>query len=632
MCGIVAVRTFGAAQRAAQFVNPMVGTLGHRGPDDAGVFFEGDVGLGFKRLAILDLSSAGHQPMASADGSAVLVFNGEIFNYVELRDELRALGHTFRSSGDAEVLLQAYLQWGVDCVSRFNGEWAFVIYDRRTGALFGARDRFGIKPLYQASVGDGDERALVWASEIKAVLALPDFRRSINWRAAGPYLISGTLDHLRESFFTGIEVVPAASAFLVDREGRQRVWRYWTVPEEDGAVADPRSSFAELFEDAVRIRLRSDVPLGICLSGGLDSTSVICAMDRVRRSNGAGGAGTNGHGVTAFTYHHPDFDERRYIDATVQRTGATLHVLEMDHVALWDLAEPVMRAHDEPVHTLTAMVGYELMRMIAGSGIKVILNGQGADETIAGYDSYFRAAWYSDMRRGRVWRAWNEVRDYTAAHGGATGGRVIALAEHLVKTELRRTGWYRSLAHQRQRQRVTRAGWFRDVALPAPDDVPPFEAVDLTSVLMRATTTDPLPLYLRVEDRNSMAHSVEVRLPMLDYRLVEFLFRLSHEWKIRGPLNKYLFREAMRGRIPELVRTRVDKMGFPSPFRQLLDGKTFDAVFALVTSQRARERGVYDTARIARDLETHRNRSSGEIAWRAFRVAQLELWAQLHGL
>jgi len=626
MCGIVAVRTLGGAQSAPEFVNPMVSTLAHRGPDDAGVFFEGDVGLGFKRLAILDLSDTGHQPMPSADGTAVLVFNGEIFNYVELREELRALGHSFRSTGDAEVLLHAYLQWGEDCLPRFNGEWAFVIYDRRTGSLFGARDRFGIKPLYHARVAG----ALVWASEIKAVLALREFRRSINWRAAGPYLNSGTLDHLTDTFFAGVQVVPAATAFQVDREGRQRTWRYWSLPAPGAAEGtDPPESFAELFEDAVRIRLRSDVPLGICLSGGLDSTAVICAMDRVRRANGGG---SNGQHVTAFTYHHPDFDERRYVDATVNRTGATLHWLEMDHVALWDLAERVMRAHDEPVHTLTAMVGYELMRLIAGSGIKVILNGQGADETLGGYDSYFRAAWYSDLRRGRAWRAWSEIRSYTAVHGGGSRERLLDVVEHLVKTEFRRTAWYRALAHQTQRRRAERDGWFRDVALPAPDDVPPFEATDLDTILRRSTTVDPLPLYLRVEDRNSMAHSVEVRLPMLDYRLVELLFRLANDWKIRGPLNKYLLREAMRGRIPEVVRTRVDKMGFPSPFRQLLDGKTFDAIFDLVTSRRARERGVYNSARIARDLEAHRDTGNAEIAWRAFRVAQLELWAQLHEL
>ena len=603
----------------------MAGALAHRGPDDEGVVFEGDVGLGFKRLAILDLTEAGHQPMTSADGAAVHVFNGEIFNYVELRDELRGRGHRFRSTGDAEVLLHAYLEWGTECLSRLNGEWAFVVYDRRTASLFGSRDRFGIKPLYRVQV----PRAVAWASEIKALLALPQYRPSINWRAAGAYLTSARLDHSSDTFFEGVRALPPGSAFVVDREGREREWRYWSLPAPGAAppTDTPAAAFAALFEDAVRIRLRSDVPLGVCLSGGLDSTAVICAMDRVGRSNEA-----NGQPVTAFTYHHHDFDERRYVDATVDRTGARLHRLEMDHVALWDLAERVMRAHDEPVHTLTAMVGYELMRMIAGCGIRVILNGQGADETLAGYDSYFPDAWYTDLRRGRALRAWREIRAYTAAHGGAPLERLVAMVERLARAELRRAAWYRTLAHRSQRRRAVREGWFRDVALPAQDEVPPFESTDLDAVLRRSTTVDPLPLYLRIEDRNSMAHSVEVRLPMLDYRLVELVFGLANEWKIRGSLNKYVLREAMQGRIPEVVRTRVDKMGFPSPFRQLLDGKTFDAVFELVTSRRARERGVYDWERMVRDLEAHRDSTNAEMASRAFRVAQLELWARLHDL
>jgi asparagine synthase (glutamine-hydrolysing) len=605
-------------------VDRMTGTLAHRGPDDEGVFVEGEVGLGFKRLAILDLTDAGRQPMTSADGAAVLVFNGEIFNYVELREELRARGHRFRSTGDAEVLLHAYLEWGEECLPRLNGEWAFVVYDRRTKSLFGARDRFGIKPLYRVRVPG----AVAWASEIKALLALPEYRPSVNWRAAGAYLTSARLDYSTETFFGGVQALPAASAFVVDRGGREREWLYWSLPAPGAAplAEHPAAAFAELFEDAVRIRLRSDVPLGVCLSGGLDSTAVICAMDRARLSNG------NGQPVTAFTYHHRDFDERRYVDATVDRTGASTHRLEMDHVALWDLAEPVMRAHDEPVHTLTAMVGYELMRMIASCGIRVILNGQGADETLAGYDSYFSDAWYSDLRRGRAWRAWREIRTYTAAHGGSSLGHLSAVVQHLARAELRRTPWYRTLAHRRQRRRAVRDGWFRDAALPGGDDVPPFESPDLDTVLRRSITTDPLPLYLRVEDRNSMAHSVEVRLPMLDYRLVELAVSLANEWKIRGPWNKFVLREAMRDRIPEIVRVRVDKMGFPAPTGQLLSGASFDAIFDLVNSQHARERGVYNWERMIRDLEAHRDDASAELTWRAFRVAQLELWAKLHDL
>jgi asparagine synthase (glutamine-hydrolysing) len=602
----------------------MAQTLRHRGPDDDGVFAEGAVGLGFQRLAILDLSAAGHQPMASPDGSAVLVFNGEIFNYVELRDELRRLGHRFRSTGDAEVLLHAYLEWGLECLTRLNGEWAFVIYDRRTGSLFGARDRFGIKPLYRLRV----PRALAWASEIKALLRVADYKPGVNWRTVGAYLTGGHLDFSTETFFEGIQAVPAATAFVVDRDGRERQWCYWALPVSGAysVPADPAGKFAELLEDAVRIRLRSDVPVGVCLSGGLDSTAVICAMDRIRRADPAGN-----QPIAAFTYHHPDFDERRYVSATVSRTDAQLHLLEMDQLGLWALAEQVLRKHDEPVHSLTAIVGYELMRMISERGIRVVLNGQGADETLGGYDSYFPDAWYTAIRRGRAGRAWSDITRYSAAHGGHAWPRLLSAARRVGQVELRRAQWYRRLVHWHHRRAALREGWFTDAVLGVPGDMVGLERVDLDSVLRRATTVEPLPLYLRVEDRNSMAHSVEVRLPMLDYRLVELAFSLGDDWKVRGEWNKVILREAMRDRIPEPVRMRVDKMGFPAPTGKLLAAGTFEVLHDLISSSRARQRGIYVWDRMMRDLEAYRGKDDAELARRFFRVAQVELWASLHG-
>lgn len=624
MCGIVVVRDALGRRVDAAVVDRMAQTLGHRGPDDAGTYVNGAVALGFRRLAILDLTRASRQPMVSADGSVVLVFNGEVFNYVELREELRGLGRSFRTSGDAEVLVQAYLEWGTDCLSRLNGEWAFVLYDRLSGTLFGARDRFGVKPLYRASCGG----LVAWASEIKALLALPDAPQAINWRTAGAYLNSLQMDMSSQTFFEGVEAMPAATAFVVEADGRERRWRYWSLPAPDvPGPKDPAAAFSTLFDDAVRLRLRSDVPVGICLSGGLDSTAVTCAMSRLRRSNGH-----PPQPLVAFSYHHPHYDERRYVDATVRQTGAELHRIEMDHSALWDLAEPVARAHDEPVHSLTAMAGFELMRRIAGCGIRVILSGQGADETLGGYDSFFKDAWYTDLRRGHPAAAWRGIRSFAAAHHREPLGLALATMERMVRTELRRARWYRAMSQRRRRAEAVREGWFTGDVLPDVHDVPDHEAEDLDSVLRRATTTYPLPLYLRVEDRNSMAHSVETRLPLLDHRLVELAFTVANDWKIRGGWNKCLLREAMRDRIPEIVRTRIDKMGFPSPTAQLLSGPTFDRLFDLISSQRARERGVYAWPRIRRDLEAHRNTNDPAMASRLFRVAQLELWASLHGL
>jgi len=596
----------------------------HRGPDDSGDFVADAIGLGFRRLSIIDLTNTGHQPMLSPDGKVALVFNGEIFNYLELREELRQRGHSFRSSSDTEVLLLAYLEWGTACVERFNGEWAFIIYDGRRRVVFGSRDRFGIKPLYQFRSG----HCVAWASEIKAVLRVPAYSSAINWRVAGAYLREGRLDFSEDTFFRDIEAVPAGTAFEVNLGGQEQRWKYWSLPSPGASEApvNPPEAFAHLLEDAVRIRLRSDVPVGVCLSGGLDSTSIICLMRGLLGDNG------RSRPILAFSYQHPAYDEQRYIAATIEQTGARLHRLALDHRELWRLTEEVIIAHDEPVHTLTAMVGFELMRMIAAAGVRVILNGQGADETLAGYDSYFRDAWYTSLRRGRAFATYRAMQAFARAHHRRLEPMMIDLVRHMVKTAMRGTAGYRWLAHLKHRSELARNGWITGPLVPGPWDTPAFEPLDLDSVLHRATTCEPLPLYLRIEDRNSMAHSVETRLPFLDYRIVELVASLDVSWKIRDEWNKFMLREAMASRIPEIVRTRVDKMGFPSPTARLLQEPVFGALLELITSQRARERGIYNMRTMLDDLEQYRGTSDQSTALRLFRVAQFETWARIHGL
>jgi len=316
----------------------------------------------------------------------------------------------------------------------------------------------------------------------------------------------------------------------------------------------------------------------------------------------------------------------------VAQTDARLHRMHRDHGPLWDLAETIVRVQDEPIHTLTAVVGFELMREIAGDGVRVVLTGQGADEVLAGYDSFFPDAWYTLARQGRFGAALKEIQQYGSAHGQPSLPRLTRTARRLVQTELRRLSLYRRLSEARHRRTAIREGWLLEGALPPCGDLPGFEAPDLDSILRRATTRSPLPFFLRVEDRNSMAHSVEARLPFLDYRLVELAFRLPFTWKIRGQWNKYILRQAMRGRIPEVVRTRVDKMGFPSPDARLLGDETFPRLFELVTSQRARERGIYSMKQMVRDLERARDSHDRDMALRLFRVAIFETWANAYGV
>ncbi len=622
MCGIAVVIGLNGRSVERTAVERMAKSLFHRGPDDGGLYVEGAVGMGFRRLSILDLSEAGHQPMISQDGQYVLVFNGEIFNYVELREDLRQLGYQFRSSGDSEVLLAAYREWGRECLSKLNGMWAFVIYDRRHRQIFGSRDRFGVKPLYYSR----SPEVIQFASEIKALRASGYHRPEINWRTASKFLLEGRLDSQGETFYEGIEQIPSGSGFEVELDGTWHEWSFWsldTLPKN--AVSDPAENFADLFEDSVRIRMRSDVPVGVCLSGGLDSTAIICAAARHRDESG----GAQPESLQAFCYMAKEFDESKYIADTLTQTHAQLRQLETSPAELWNDLHKVLWFQDEPVHTMTAVVGYQLMRLASSSGIRVVLNGQGADETIGGYSSYFQDYWVSLLQQGRVGAAWQSVTAYTNAHGGNARVRMMEAASRCLSWELYRIGAYRRWAQTRRQARLRQNPWFSaDLTQHfINEDVPPSSAA-LSSSLKQSVIAAPLPLYLRIEDRNSMAHSVEARLPFLDYRLVSFVHGLPDNWKVRGPWNKYVLREGMRGRIPESVRSRVDKMGFPTASKKWFAHDLYEPLRDILGSRAVRERGIYHAGALIADLDRHR-RGEVDLSNRLFHVAEFEILSGL---
>ncbi|HJT21773.1 MAG TPA: asparagine synthase (glutamine-hydrolyzing), partial [Nitrospira sp.] len=413
MCGIAVMCGMAGKPAEPAVLDRMTQSLIHRGPDDGGRYLDGPVGLGFRRLAILDLSPAGHQPMISDDGRFVLVFNGEIYNYVELRKELVKEGYVFRSTGDSEVLLNAYRHWGAECLPKLNGMWSFIVYDRVRRCLFGSRDRFGVKPLFIYRDAD----YMLFASEIKAIRTSGVYRGGINWRVASRFLLEGHLDDGRESFYESIESIPAGSAFELDLQGAWKSWTYWNLEQAERLdVHDPARDFAELLEDSVHLRMRSDVPVGVCLSGGLDSTAIICAASRQRAEGRQSSSGP----LQAFSYMAKEFDESRYISDTLAMTGAELTVLETSPRDLWDDLPRMLWYQDEPVHTMTAAVGYHLMKTVAGHGIRVVLNGQGADETIGGYSSFFADYWRELLSQGWWGRTMAEIRAHVAVHGGQT--------------------------------------------------------------------------------------------------------------------------------------------------------------------------------------------------------------------
>ncbi len=621
MCGIAAILRMDGQTVERPVLERMAASLVHRGPDEGRVCISGPVGLGFRRLSILDLSPSARQPMTTEDGRLVLIFNGEIFNYVELREELTSRGHRFRSTGDTEVLLRAYQEWGRDCLPKLNGMWAFVVHDRRRGVLFGARDRFGVKPLYRYRSGP----VLFWASEIKAIRASGAYREAIDWETAANFLRHGRLDDGDGTFYAGITQIPAGTGFEVDGAGRTSTWRYWSLDHLPAAdIRDPVSTFGELFEDSVRLRMRSDVPLGVCLSGGLDSSSIICATARLKQQVDA----PEQNPLLAFCYMPPEFDEEKYINEILGQTGAHLKRLETNPTLLWERLPDVLRYQDEPVHSLSAVVGSELMRLAASHGIRVVLNGQGADETIGGYFSYFMDYWRELLVGGRVGKAWGEIQDYAAAHERNVSGLMLASLRNAGLWQLNQMSPYRRLARSWRRRSARRDRWLVPELAGRTSPAAVRTDAGLNAVLKHSVTTWPLPLYLRVEDRNSMAHSVEARLPFLDYRLVSLILQLGSEWKMRGGANKFLLREAMRQRIPEVVRVRKDKMGFPTPTRKWLEGELYGPVRELLESQEVRERGIYNVPAILQDLEAHRRREI-DASDRLFDVAQFELWTNM---
>ena len=622
MCGFVFLLYADERRPYPGLSGDMARFIAHRGPDDSGEFSENGASVAFRRLAIFDLADSSHQPMVSADGRHVIVFNGAIYNFIELRAELAALGHVFRTTGDTEVLLAAYQEWGADSLSRLNGMFAFVIYDRRTRRTFAARDRFGIKPLFWYH----DKRGLALTSEIKALRDSGYAESKANWPVIAEFLLEQQLDTTDETFFDGIHKVPAGTWFESDGGAEPTFRRWWSlegVAGADGNASDPVDEFAFLFDDAVRLRMRSDVPVGVLLSGGLDSTSIITSMaDRLK---GHDPAFTR---LDALCYVDAGFDESQFINATIERTGATLCRLVPDEEQLWDLIDRHMWHQDEPVHSFTSVVTYQLMQLARERGLKVLLNGQGADEVLAGYPSFFMDYWSELVRSGQLRRAYDEIESFAAGGGNSSAALHRSVAPRVVKQLQRLVPGHPQLSAYRRRARIEANRWVsadvKNAWVPRDEHHP----LTLTDSLRASVERSPLPLYLRVEDRNSMAHAVEVRLPFLDHRLVTFAFRLGATWKLRGAYTKFVLREAMRGRIADTVRQRATKFGFPTSVNEWFRGRLYERCRDVLASRAIRESGVWNIGELDRALTRHKN-GVEILGNQLFDVVQFTSWYSL---
>ncbi len=519
------------------------------------------VALGHRRLSIIDVSATGHQPMCTNDRRFWIVFNGEIYNHIELRAELEQLGYAFVSHSDTEVILNAYNEWGERCLHRFNGMFAFVLVDRTTRRVFAARDRFGVKPLY---VWRSPQGLVAMASEIKQFSTLPGWSPKANNQRAYEFLNWGWLDHTEETLFDGVSQLRGGECvhcsldeLLVSLPIRR--W-YDLVPRAfHGDMQAATEEFRALFTDAVRLRLRADVQVGSCLSGGIDSSSIVCVANHLLRATSA----TCQQNTFSACSSVKRYDERDYIDVVVANTGVQGHYVYPALDALFETLDDMTWHQDEPFGSTSIYAQWHVFKLAAGARVKVLLDGQGADELLAGYYTFFAPHLAGLLVSGRWSALLQEMRAAKRLHGigflGCSEYLANALLPDTLRQPLRRLTGKSSSAPT----------WF-DKDRFASDDRDPaltggYQTTSVNQMARSLLTDTSVPKLLHWADRSSMAHSVESRLPFLDFRLVEFSMGLPPETKLWNGTTKRVLREAMRGTLPEPIRARMDKMGFVTP-------------------------------------------------------------------
>jgi asparagine synthase (glutamine-hydrolysing) len=612
-----------------------IDVVSYRGPDGQGwrVFDSaaGPVALGHRRLSIIDLSAAALQPMSYAGGRYWVIYNGEIYNYLELRDELAGLGHRFTTRSDTEVLLAAYAQWGEAALDRLVGMFAFVLWDDLSQTVFAARDRFGIKPLYVFASAAG----IAFASEIKQFLGLPGFSRTLNLARAYDFLSAGIMEHTDETMFSEARQLRGGECATLQlqswRRGETLPVRRWYDIINPGTLdlseKEAGRRFAELLDNSVRMHLRSDVPVGSCLSGGLDSSAIVCLM--ARELDGTA-AGAKPHSVSA-CYDIKAVDERPFMEAVVERTGSVPHWCYPRVEDAFAQAEQITWHQDEPYGSTSIFAQWCVFAEARRAGLKVMLDGQGADEQLAGYHGsfpYYFAALIRQRRWANLLRAAIERRRW---HGISLTGQARTYLLPLLPPRLAR--WLR-----RERQVLMQHDWLGGEGLRpyrgqsafelARESIrrPPIAGLgDLCVVL---TQSSNLTMLLHWEDRNSMAHSIEARVPFLDHRLVEFTLGLGDHHKIVGGDTKRVMRTGLRGLLPEQVRNRRDKLGFATPEEIWFRGPLREAVNAGIEETLHRYPGLFNPrgvrAHAADMLEGRR-----PVDFSLWRIINLGIWGRV---
>lgn len=583
MCGIAGFIDLNGNGVSPALLKRMTDVIRHRGPDDEGYvlidprtgrhqayagsdspkelrevlpLFQPDsqgpptaIGLSHRRFSIIDLSAAGHQPFFDVDRSCCVVFNGEIYNYVELRDELAQLGARFRTRSDTEVLLEAYKAWGTDCFARFNGFWAIALYDFRARRLILSRDRLGKRPLYWTRVGS----RIYFGSEIKALLQVPEVaaRKRVNTDLVWHWCVDGLRDLDNQTFFGGIQNLPAATWTEVDRDFPAKVQTYWQLSrarlsEKDISVDEAARQVRETLIDAIRVRMRADVPVAFELSGGLDSSTVLALA-----------AETQTERLRTYTvrFSDPRWNEEPFARRVAQRYNTDYRVIDPSLDGFWNGIGAFTALQEEPYHSPNLQVSQVIWSHMRSEGTKVTLTGSSGDELFAGYSRYYWKAQLENLRHGRLSLLVDNAANWSERrHNFGEFGR-----------ELMKLLGVRQFARSAKRRLHNLD---TDYLINVPHPPQQYYASTLTDWLHSEITNTLIPYWLMSGDKTLMGVPFEGRCPFLDYRVVELAARLPIGYLIRHGWHKWILRKAMEKHLPEDVVWRKVKMGFPYPYER----------------------------------------------------------------
>ena len=609
MCGICGIVKFKGPSPEQPMIKKMMDAIRHRGPNDEGMLLDEKVGLGFLRLSIIDLSPLGHQPMFSQDNRYAIIYNGEVYNYLELRTELEKKGHSFISRTDTEVVLHAFMEWGEACLHRFNGMWAFVIYDRLNQELFCARDRYGVKPFYYYH----DSSQFLFGSEIPALLAALGNKVSVDNEVMFDYMVYNRTDQSERTFFREIKKLQHGQVLKI-RTGSPEIKpvKWYNLRERlaGGIPFSSAAAFRETFDSAVGLRLRSDVPVGICLSGGLDSSSIVSTLlSRFNKSD-----------INTFSAVYENGQKGNESDFIQEFSPfiKTMHYVKPSGDDLYRDLSCFVHTHAEPFPTTSIYAHYKVMEL-AKNHVTVTLDGQGADEEMGGYHYFFGFYFKELVRQFRLLKLASEMKSYWSNHHSWYGYKsfIYFMLPGAIKTNLR----------VREKGYLTKE--FSGQPHQSIISQELYSSADLNAACVNHFEYK-LEHLLKWQDLNSMRFSIEARVPFLDYRLVEGLLTMDSDKLISNGTTKQILREAMTGVLPEKIRVRKDKIGFETPQNEWFRQKPFrELITGILHSDSFKGRNIVDVQKANALYQKHLDGKT-DISKEIWKWINLELWFRKH--